>query len=60
VPRSITLEELADDLSVSHQALSEQLRRGTGGLMEDTLLAGTSHEPRGGRPDSLELPSNRP
>lgn len=42
VPRSVTLEELADELSVSHQALSEQLRRGTGSLMEDTLLVGGS------------------
>lgn len=44
VPRSVTLEELADELSVSHQALSEQLRRGTGSLMEDTLLVGGGEE----------------
>jgi predicted DNA binding protein len=60
VPRSITLEELAEELSVSHQALSEQLRRGTGALMEDTLLAGTAREERGNRSDSLKLPSNGP
>lgn len=60
VPRSITLEELAEELSVSHQALSEQLRRGTGALMEDTLLAGGSREARGDRSDVLEPPSNRP
>ena len=44
VPRAATLEELADDLGVSHQALSEQLRRGTDALLEDTLLVGMAHE----------------
>ncbi|WP_248515805.1 helix-turn-helix domain-containing protein [Salinarchaeum laminariae] len=44
VPRSVTLEELSEELSVSHQALSEQLRRGTGALMEDTLLVGTADD----------------
>lgn len=33
VPREVTLEELADELDVSHQALSETLRRGTGTLL---------------------------
>ncbi|WP_460919002.1 helix-turn-helix domain-containing protein [Salinarchaeum chitinilyticum] len=46
VPRSVTLEELSDELSVSHQALSEQLRRGTGSLMEDTLLIGATEDDR--------------
>lgn len=46
VPRSVTLEELSDELSVSHQALSEQLRRGTGSLMEDTLLIGSAGDDR--------------
>lgn len=40
VPRDITLIELADELDTSHQALSEQLRRGTQALIEDTLLIG--------------------
>lgn len=38
VPRGITMEELADHQGLSHQALSEQLRRATGQLVESTLL----------------------
>jgi predicted DNA binding protein len=41
VPRRMTLEELAADLDVSHQALSETLRRGIEALVEDTLVVGT-------------------
>lgn len=59
VPRSITLEELADELSVSHQALSEQLRRGTGALMEDTLLIGTPHDAGSDRSEELEPSASR-
>jgi predicted DNA binding protein len=44
VPRAITLDELADELDTSHQALSERLRRGTLSLMEDTLLIGPQSE----------------
>jgi len=44
VPRGTTLEDLADDLNISHQALSEHLRRGTGALIEDTLLIGADCE----------------
>ena len=40
VPRETTLEELADELDISHQALSERLRRATGSLVEDALLVG--------------------
>ncbi|MBV0923945.1 helix-turn-helix domain-containing protein [Halomicroarcula limicola] len=40
VPRETTLEELAESVGVSHQALSERLRRATGALVEDTLLIG--------------------
>jgi hypothetical protein len=40
VPRKTTLGELADEFGISHQALSERLRRGTGALVEDTLLVG--------------------
>lgn len=40
VPREATLEDLADDLGVSHQSLSERLRRGTEALVEDTLRIG--------------------
>jgi predicted DNA binding protein len=47
IPRETTLEDLSDELGVSHQALSERLRRGTGALVEDTLLIGVPdpHEP---------------
>lgn len=37
VPREITLADLADDLDVSHQALSERLRRAHGTLVERAL-----------------------
>lgn len=40
VPSEVSLEELADELGVSHQSLSERLRRGTGALVEDALLVG--------------------
>ncbi|WP_254544275.1 bacterio-opsin activator domain-containing protein [Halomarina pelagica] len=38
VPRETGLDALADDLDISHQALSERLRRGTEALVEETLL----------------------
>lgn len=37
IPRDISLSELADELGVSHQALSERLRRGHGTLVDRTL-----------------------
>ncbi|WP_436912300.1 helix-turn-helix domain-containing protein [Halosimplex marinum] len=37
VPRETTLEELADELDVSHQALSERLRRGHLALIENVV-----------------------
>jgi hypothetical protein len=37
VPRQVNLEDLADPLDVSHQALSERLRRGAGSLIENTI-----------------------
>ncbi|ESP86949.1 helix-turn-helix domain-containing protein [Candidatus Halobonum tyrrellensis] len=40
VPREITLEELAEEMGVSHQALSERIRRGTEALVDDTLFIG--------------------
>jgi len=40
VPRETTLEELAAEFDVTHQALSERIRRGTGALVEDALLVG--------------------
>ena len=43
VPRTATLEDLAADLDVSHQALSERLRRGVRTLV-DTTLGERSHD----------------
>jgi predicted DNA binding protein len=37
VPRKVSLSELADDLGVSHQALSERLRRAHANLIERTI-----------------------
>jgi len=37
IPRETTLEELAADLDVSHQALSERLRRGHRALIESVI-----------------------
>lgn len=42
VPRMVTQTELAEQLELSHQALSEQLRRGTSNLVESTLITGGS------------------
>lgn len=43
IPRRISMEELADELDISHQALSERLRRAYGTLVDDEL------QPAGGR-----------
>lgn len=40
VPRETVLTELADELDVSHQALSEKLRRGHANLIDRTLGSG--------------------
>lgn len=37
IPRECTLEELAADSDITHQALSERLRRGMGSLVDSTL-----------------------
>lgn len=42
VPRGTTLEELATDFDVSHQALSERLRRGHSHLVEQMLSESTA------------------
>jgi len=44
VPQQRTLDDLADELDISHQALSERLRRGTEALVEDTLVVGAGPE----------------
>lgn len=40
VPRGATAEDLAEELEISHQAVSERLRRGHGSLVENTLILG--------------------
>jgi predicted DNA binding protein len=40
IPREKDLQAVAEELGVSHQALSEQIRRGMLALIEDTLLFG--------------------
>lgn len=42
VPRGTTLEELASEFEVSHQALSESLRRGHANLVEQMLATSSS------------------
>lgn len=41
VPREVDQEAVASELGISHQSLSERLRRGTGALVEDTLIVGS-------------------
>lgn len=40
IPREASAENLADDLEVSHQAISERLRRGHRSLVKNTLIIG--------------------
>jgi predicted DNA binding protein len=42
VPRDLDASALAERLDISHQALSERLRRATGALVEDALLVGAT------------------
>lgn len=44
VPRENNLEDIAADLDISHQALSERMRRATQALIEDTILVGPQSE----------------
>ena len=44
IPREINAQELADELDISHQALSERFRRATKNLVTDTLLVDQSDE----------------
>jgi len=46
IPRQTTLAELATDLDVSHQALSERLRRGHRTLIESVLAPRGDATPR--------------
>lgn len=68
IPREVNLEELAAPLDVSHQAVSERLRRGVGSLIETTVAKqsedGTepdtgervTQDPTMARPIGLEAP----
>lgn len=38
VPRSVSIQDIADEMGVSHQAVSERLRRGTANLVGEALL----------------------
>ena len=44
VPREVDMSDLADALDISHQALSERLRRATGNLIVNTLLVDENEE----------------
>ncbi|HET7324336.1 MAG TPA: helix-turn-helix domain-containing protein [Halococcus sp.] len=45
VPRDISVADLADELDISHQALSERFRRAHGNLVENTIVIGDDREP---------------
>ena len=51
VPRDADLEAVADDLDISHQALSERLRRGHQALIGETLLTGSDSLQQSGTDD---------
>jgi predicted DNA binding protein len=44
VPRSVSLSEFAEELDVSHQALSERIRRGHKTLIENSVIVGHDDE----------------
>lgn len=44
VPRETSLSELGEEVDLSHQALSERLRRATSSLVESTLITGDEGE----------------
>lgn len=44
VPREVTLTEFAEQCGLSHQALSERLRRATSSLVDSTLITGEEEE----------------
>ncbi|GAA0663181.1 helix-turn-helix domain-containing protein [Natronoarchaeum mannanilyticum] len=45
IPREEPMNALADELGISHQALSERLRRGHRNLIENTLVIGAADGP---------------
>ncbi|WP_122089281.1 helix-turn-helix domain-containing protein [Halalkalicoccus subterraneus] len=44
VPRNVSLSDFASELDISHQALSERLRRGHKTLVENTVIVGRGGE----------------
>ncbi|WP_122089836.1 helix-turn-helix domain-containing protein [Halalkalicoccus subterraneus] len=44
VPREITLTDLATEIGISHQALSERLRRGQKSVLKNTVIIGSEDE----------------
>lgn len=40
VPREVNMEELASEFDISHQALSERIRRAHRGLVKNTVMIG--------------------
>lgn len=52
VPRENNLDDIASTLGISHQALSERLRRATRALIEDTILIGPQVEDVSGSYDA--------
>jgi HTH DNA binding domain len=51
IPRETATEELAEEVGVSHQTLSEQLRRGHGNRLNHVLVDG---------PGTPEAPNQKP
>jgi hypothetical protein len=56
VLRGVSLEDLATELGVTHQAASERLRRAMGSLVDHTLTGGKAAENGG----TLDAPTERP
>lgn len=46
IPRDALMDDLADEFGISHQALSERLRRAHGTLVENTIVIGRHEESR--------------
>lgn len=57
IPRTISLDELADELGISHQSASERLRRGYAHLVQDTLHLDGSDTRPSDEGDSGERPA---
>ena len=49
IPRKTAAKDLAEELNISHQALSEQLRRAHGNLVKNTIIVGRGASEDGDR-----------